>query len=676
MMLAGRYSRRRFGVAIGIALIGAVAILWSRVPSLFVSSAKSVAPGADVERPPPPAAHANPADAKRDAEPGGIPIVDSPEPDASDRGKDDPRSVVPIDGTVLYVDRDGREHDDADGEFSYIVHGTDPPDPVHFLSVARGRFHVDVPRETQFDLEMATFEGHSAWFDGVNPSIWWGSESPIVVHVKAGHPFRARFIDAESGVELEHVSVVVESDEPCTDDTLERIPAGRLLLRDAASPIELEARMDPEGVHWHRDLRAIAPGHAWTSIRADFQYGGQILVPMHRGGSLRVTVLDAPADAMLSVNDPLELPAELSAYFASRGADFFGNRVEFAEVKSSAPIVFEAIPVGKYVISVDLGSDPFTVALAHEPVGVVPDKTTELVLRCRTLSHEPRVSVAGTVMVPRAWGNGDFTLSIAPLRRPDLDGESHDIPSSAMRCEDGDPRVFHWSVPGVEPADYSFSVDRFGIQRTCTIGADGLHNLDLVAGSCGEVVIHVLDASTGMPLDWYYPGDTNGASVPSWRTGDESSSASFQLELDRSRNVLVGRVALGPGRLEEFVGADFVDCEVVETGPFAIHAGCNELTLHVRRNIVFKIALELSVDGWRLPWPDLKPFNVVPVDHDGECVDQPWGGEDDHILEVSRPGRYRVTIQAIPGFEPVPPFEVEASDVESVHHKIELHRKQ
>lgn len=674
--MAGRDSRRRLGVVIGIALVVTVAILWTHGPSLFVSRTKSAASAAGVDRPPPPAAHTNPADAKRDAEPGGTPIADSPEPDTSDRGKDDPRSVVPIDGTVLYVDRDGREHDDADGELSYIVHGTDPPGPVHFLSVDRGRFHVDVPRETQFDLEMATFEGHPAWFDEVNPSIWWRSESPVLVHVKASHPFRARFVDAESGVELEHVSIVVESDEPCTDETLDRIPAGRLLLRDVASPIELEARMDPEGAHWHRDLRAIAPGRAWTSIRADFLQGGQIIVPMHRGGSLRVTVLDAPADATLSVNDPLNLPAEFKEFVASGGADFFGNSVEFAHVKSSAPIAFEDIPIGRYVISVGVGSHPFTVALAHEPVEVVQDKTTELVLRCRTLPHEPRVSVAGTVKVPRAWGDGDFTLGIAPLRRPDLDGESRYIPRSEMRCEDGDPRVFHWSVPGVEPADYSFSVDRFGIQRTRTIGADGLRDLDLVAGSCGEVVIHVLDTSTGMPLEWHYPGDTNGDPIRFWRTGDESSSTSFSLDLDRSRNVLVGRVALGPGRLDDFDDGNLNDHEVVESGPFVIHAGCNELTLHVRPNIVFKIALELSVDGWRLPWPDLKPFDVVPVDHGGECINQTWGGEDDHILEMSRPGRYRVTIHAIPGFEPAPPFEVEVSDVESVHHKIELHRRQ
>jgi hypothetical protein len=332
--------------------------------------------------------------------------------------------------------------------------------------------------------------------------------------------------------------------------------------------------------------------------------------------------------------------------------------VTSAPATSPAPVEIKAVPVGRYVVTVNVGNHLESVALAHQEVELVAGKTAELTLLCRKIEHAPPVPVAGTVEVPREWGDTPFEMWFGPTRRPELWDKNHVIiKSSEMQCDDGDPRIFRWSG-AVEPAEYDFFVSALNGHLRSTIGVGGRRDLRIVVAACGDVVLHVVDAATGTAIDKY--------SVQ-WETDTAPFPSDYYLRSDDEPKAYTGRVPVGRGTLY-----DLRDFEVVEPDPIEIHPGRNELTLHVRR--LPGVVLEFTYDGWRVPWTRELSIDATPVEHEGESRGESTDDAENVVLLVSRPGKYRVTVPAVAGFEIVPPFDVDIADGVYAHRAIELQR--
>jgi len=653
-MLEGRSEGRVAAAAVVLAVVTGFLIWIVRGRSARIAATRSTSSKGQEPLDAVPAASADPAcpGPARERDAGGASDTDSSDEDST-ASEDYEGKVFPIDGRVVLTDSKDKERLDANGEL--VLYLDDNHElPSEHVAFEGGRFHLDVPGGHAFGIFSLEVDGRPAELQTSEEEyLWWHSKSPLTLHVRVGRPFLVHFIDATSNAELTDVTVFhdVNNGPPAHSD---------VVVSGGVSPVEFDVRPDPVEVIWHPDLRATVPGYADAEFEVNFRLGGQSFVPMHRAAALRVTVVGAPADAMVAVLRPEEIDDELRAHFESVGVDYFGMPVNSAPATSPEPVEIEDVPVGRYVVAVTVGNHLESVALAHQEVELVAGKTTELTLLCRKIEHAPPVPVAGTVEVPREWGDTPFELWFSPTRRPDLwDSNRHCIKSSEMQCDDGDPKVFHWSGVAVEPAEYDFLVSELNGFQRCTVGVGGKRDLRIAVGACGDVVLHVVDAATGSAIDNY--------SVQ-WETDATPFATDHYLRRDDEPKAYTGRVPVGRGTLREL--GEF---ELIESDPIEIHPGKNELTLHVRR--LPGVVLEFAYDGWRVPWTNDSSLEATPVDHEGEFLRESTDDAENVVLLVSRPGKYRVTIPAVAGFEIVPPFDVDVADGVYAHRTIELQRK-
>lgn len=567
----------------------------------------------------------------------------------------DESKIHPIDGVVVLTDAHGKERRDADGEVDVVLDNRQEL-PQERVLVRGGRFHVDVRGGHAFGVRSAIFDGRPSQVS--EDLIWWHSGPVITLHARTSRTFRLHLVDAHSLAELTNLSIVAhdyfppESSESGVSPSLQRIARSGVV-----SPIDLEAIPDPEEVLWHPDLRATAPGYAPATFGVDFRNGGEQFVPLHRSASLHVTVIGAPEGASVSLNDPDNIDEDMRKALAENdGVEWLGDLRDWAPVAGSASLAFDDIPIGRYVVAVGVGGNPnLVISLAKQEIELVAGQTKEVTLRCRTIEHSAPAPIAGDIEVPAEWGDTPFELEISPARRPDLySANVRKVPSKEMQLVDGSPRVFHWTAADVEPGDYRFGIWSLGASGEWSIGEKGRKDLRIVVGPCGEIAVRILDASTGSPID---------TSSVHWE-----SVTDCDLTREKVSDPYVGRVPIGSGTLGGLGGM-----QLVERASLEIHPGQNEFTLHARRSPA--LILELASDGWRVPWPEYDACGVEPIGHDGDVDGDTTDEDENKLVRFSDPGRYRITIPPIFGFEPVPPFEVDVPDGKPLVRKVELKRK-
>jgi hypothetical protein len=105
-----------------------------------------------------------------------------------------------------------------------------------------------------------------------------------------------------------------------------------------------------------------------------------------------------------------------------------------------------------------------------------------------------------------------------------------------------------------------------------------------------------------------------------------------------------------------------------------LNPGTNDFTITLER--ACGLLLSLKDEGMTMAWPDQARYGIQVERLDGEGREQSSGGEENAAyVAVSSPGRYRVTVPDIAGFEPVAPFEVQIKRAEFVEHEIALRRR-
>lgn len=586
-------------------------------------------------------------------------------------GSDEERDkVFPIDGIVIVTDAKGRETLDADGELIIVGRNSDErrEEPV---TVTSGRFHFGLPGWRVVSIDRMTLGGRPAFEDRSSnwPDYIYPKSGPhLVLRVLSSQPSLVHFIDATSGAELTNLSLFHEVDDPSDpgDEHGEKKKIEGELRRGVNSPIEFDAQVTEGCVRWEDTVEVRAPGYAPASFEVDHRHGGSWFVPMVRVGSLSVTVVGAPPGAEVEIDRPDGNEELRIAMREQQGADYDGDCICSNQIEPGAPVRFESLPAGKYVANAVVGPELMRVSLARCGFELVATQHLELKLTCRSIEHAAHVPVAGTLEVPEEWGDRNFKLEIVPVRRPDLWRDNcRTLSSEDMTCDVGSPRVYHWKFVNIESATYCFRVFEFDLSVERTVDPKGSEGVRLVAPNCGDVALRIVDAESGAPVD---------ASSVEWCSdaGPGIYGRVYYLQQSERSQLLEGRVPIGRGAVGDLGGPVLIgDGFLVEEEPFEIHAGRNEFTLHARRTP--RIQLALSFEGWRVPWTSDVRCDVMPVDHDGELVGE--GGGDTHTLHVSRPGRYRIEISTIVGFDPIPAFEVEFAAGKSQVRTIVLERK-
>ena len=573
---------------------------------------------------------------------------------------------VSIDGIVSVVDADGREHHDESGELVlFRIAGDDDP-KREVATVSNGKFRVDVPRDVCYGVKLVTLNGHPVDFDSCDISRH--SESPVAIHARRARAFRVRVVDATTGLDLHGITVVrdvdeVEEDELCVASP----PSSAVHLRDAASPIDLEAVARDDRVDWDPRFHFTAAGHAWASISVDYRLGGEVVVPLPRSAQLRVKVKGAPENSHLLVcgqADPIS--PEDQKDLDEQGIRLRGSCFAAVAARDGETIEFNSLPVGPLVVTVEVGIPPREVVLGEANAILAQSETRNLSIECRRLERRRRVPVSGTIEIQGEWKDSPFSLRLHPLRdRVFTVADTPEVKSTAMERVSEEPLVLRWKAVDVIATDYVASIDELFVQQRFHIGDDGRDDVRIVVGPCGDATIRFVDAETGEPIDVGY----------GIRWHPEGTTGSYDgrfLDRDEEHKLYRGRTPIGRGMpFLDFWRTDWV---LDDAKPVDVYLGTNEFIFHVHRKC--GINLKLRCAGTRIAWPEWANCSLDATPGDDETFDDHDSADGGHVALVSHPGRYRVTLPEVPGFEPVPPFEVVIAAGPYAERGVELRRKQ
>ena len=98
-----------------------------------------------------------------------------------------------------------------------------------------------------------------------------------------------------------------------------------------------------------------------------------------------------------------------------------------------------------------------------------------------------------------------------------------------------------------------------------------------------------------------------------------------------------------------------------------------DVELEVRRNC--EIAIVLREGETTVPWELPRTSPLTHLDGTGKATSW-FSGLGKTGVHVDQPGRYRIDLPEIAGFQPIPTQIVEARRGETVEHVVQLQRKQ
>ena len=335
-------------------------------------------------------------------------------------------------------------------------------------------------------------------------------------------------------------------------------------------------------------------------------------------------------------------------------------------------IVFDGIAPGEYSISIEHGSLGEVEVVARASVEIAADALADIDLDASRRPDQHRVELSGTLTIPRAWGTPRATLRFTPL---DLAGASlrddRKLPLSEMVLVDETERLYRWDAGEVAAATYEVRLREFGLHWLVETGSTGNRDVELIVAEPAEVTVKIVGPD-GEPMFFEH---VLWADAP---RSDPGLPHARSAEWDGQRELHHFRAPEGP--LTVVVMDDRHD--ILGERQHRIVAGqTNEITLRVRP--ASGVAVSLRDGPHLVPWhqsPWTEPaFPPVDLRRVGPGPGRIWEmdtllfmGGPTVRLEVTRPGRYSVTVADQPGYLPVEPFEIEIPEGEFVERVVEL----
>ena len=387
-----------------------------------------------------------------------------------------------------------------------------------------------------------------------------------------------------------------------------------------------------------------SPGHGWGRIEIDERRGGERILLLERAGELEVVPTGRTTD-----------PATRLRVFGSEYQPVFSEPL--------ADTVIEDLPVGSYRVAVEIGefwSDPLV--LAEEKAEVVAGFRTRVVLALKDVEAPAAVPMEGTLFLPAEWALTDFELDFELLGTAlgDLEG-NFSLAGAAMRPEGEPPSAYRWVRPAVQPGRYEVELEELAFHAVLEVGEQGLHDARVVVPPPCDVRVRCVDDITGVEVTGMYL-TWNGA-IPEGLHGWSSETARWNKAL-RCWEIRapVGEVQLGGGGNEYEYISERIDA----------HPGLNEVLLRLARQTSLRLIL---LDGTtEIPWESGTTPTLEPAEGQTEWSSWTRGGGM-LTLHKKEPGRYKLTVPEIPGYEPVPAVEVTLVKGVVTEHVVELVRR-
>lgn len=537
-------------------------------------------------------------------------------------------STWTVRGSVVVLDAEGREHDREDG----TVHATDCTGSptgasqgyTRAIPVRAGAFEYELDEERFLRIGHAELGGKAAVV--LEPADCLVIQTAALDPVRILAAWKPRIVLRVIGLDtlqpLSGLTVVADFRPQLDRHGPEPRPldGGSLRIEHAVSPLEIPISEEEflERRSWTYFVGA--PGYAWGNVRFDLWVGGAETIELRPSGALDVDIAGASTGwPRLTLVATLEPPAALHCEYTR-------------PIERDGRIELDALLPGTYSVETRNDLSPgqaMTLASATVEVFARQRTSVSLLLEPAPLDPLQRVEVSGRLIVPREWNWSMPTLTLVPQSGPRR--MSHPPCTYMTRVAESDG-VFDWAFSDVYPGTYTMRLLEVAYGEALEVGPEGRSDVVFKIPPPADVLVRVFDEGPATEVEVRHLG---------WQSGPgPQDSALFDADARGYRfRAPVGAIDV----------AAFADCHdhALRSHRFQVAPGTNE----------FVIALELPT-GVRLVLRDGRRELTSPWETSIEGIDGGtcnWisgGGEGKHFY-VDRPGRYRVVIPSLEGYEPI-----------------------
>jgi len=457
---------------------------------------------------------------------------------------------------------------------------------------------------------------------------------------------RVHVVDRDTKAEIGDVTVIRTSSTP---------PA----VEHAASPVTVTPgpRLNP--IEPRESFWFTAPGYVRNSTSIDFRDTKDRTVELYPCGVLLVTIRGE-----LPKTTPPPPPRKPKPVVDFKTGTLQRSQREpriqlrheevFSGMFVDRPLALgetriDEITPGTLTVSVEIGGAP-PIVLDSKTVRVAAGETARVELVLAPFAMPVAAPLAGTLQVPLGWPDKKLGLSFLPRGIPGAISEDGiELDATDLAPIPGRSGAYRWEAGDVLPGRYVIAIKGTSTTTLVDVPPTGATDVALVASAHAQLRVRVVSVTDGSPvkltwLDW----------TPECRDGGAAVSPILLL-YDEATRTFNSRVPVGRGVLESF-GADLWALD--DAAPVEIFPGEQKLVARVHPIGGASLALTSEGKPVELAQRLVDSIAVTPVGGAGRCF---WKKLRDArpAFAVDPPGCYTVTLPAIPGYEPVAPFEVD-----------------
>ena len=511
------------------------------------------------------------------------------------------------------------EHAREDGLLTLEALDGDTPSEVE-VSVTGGAWSLEIEPDARYRVVRATLGARLTRVD--DAPILLASDAPIALSARWVTDVLLHVVDAELGIELDAVDVLVQESWEARWDYPTAASLENALITGAPSPVLIEVNSGRFRV------RVRARGYSWADIELDLDQGAERTVKLSPAASL-VVIADV---------DAIELPVQVRLY--PGGWDNPDPAYVALDLLPGQPTLFENLRTGDHQIRVEFGNwrDPPTI-LAQREVTLVPgERKTVTLTTDADLVVPRRAALAGTLELPAGAAELPVELQIRPGRGPGWRAsDKQRIPLARMQAL-GDGKTYRWDAGEVSSGRVNLIVHPLQVSVVIELPPAGDRAVHLEVPELAHVHVSAVDKSNAKPLpvDMYLAWSKFEVTYRHLLPHDPGSLAERSIDPEYIQ-------ANGPGRGSFYVPIGRTLIAVGYTGYdresrwVEIVPGQNEVDFAL---IPFPTLLVGFLHGEDLV-PAPRGLTVRAVDNDSEWrLSGPVGGR--LLGTVEEPGRYLV----------------------------------
>jgi RNA polymerase sigma-70 factor (ECF subfamily) len=585
------------------------------------------------------------------------PTLEPQSKQASDSSKD----AIDVQGTVVVVDSDGVEHTDESGVLTLATGTSEANAKFRDVAFEHGRWTTRVAGGEWLVIGRLVASGREAALPP--PKQLAPGSDPIVVRGEWLARGRIRVIDAATKLDLRDIEARCaqgwranpEWTHPGDDERVKTVVA------HGVSPIELpdRRRLTPYWIH--------APGYAWTRVDFDHKVGGQRTVELTTQSCSVVVAIDGklPEHAIVRLY-PTEAPKPdaTGIVWARPPLDQIPEWLASVCVRSDASGAtrIDDLQPGEFLATVEVGEYEQRLRLGSAPVVAHAGETAHVEIAVdATLLDVPRTHLFGTIVVPAGLDRENCELR---LQRVDQGEKDFGQALAAMSYNKGERDILRWDAGLKRTGDYLAYFT--GIQHRELIHAPGPGETKIAfeIPALATVTVEVVDKSSGTPVE---PDRLQ------WCDGAiEGVSGNSLLHVQRSPSTHAFEFVAARGTVEVRCGKrGYLDAnKTLELAGDAVTCRI-ELQTATGVRVVFREDDAALPIGFQL----LSEVRITNADGSPAATRGSTSTDSECTQFLDAPGRYRIEVPALDGFEPIEPITVDIAAGQIVDVVVQVRRK-